>query len=154
MGGRWKDHRWPHRGNQSLPVSWRHEIYLVAGEVKDLAAGIYHYRWADHSIDLLRAGDVRQELAKAALGQGMVARAPMSVVFTAVYERTTRRYGQRGEVRYVSMDMGGAGQNIHLQAEALGLGTVIIGAFQDDDVKEVLGINGEEPLYIMPVGRP
>ncbi len=130
------------------------EIYLVAGDVKDLPAGLYHYRWADHSLVLLKTGDIRRELTKAAFGQGMVAQAPMSLVFTAIYERTTRRYGQRGEDRYVSMDMGGAGQNVHLQVEALGLGTVIIGAFGDDEVKGVLGIGDEEPLYIMPVGRP
>jgi SagB-type dehydrogenase family enzyme len=84
----------------------------------------------------------------------MVADAPASLVFTAVYSRTTRRYGKRGEVRYVPMDVGGAGQNVHLQAEALGLGTVIIGAFRDKAVKEILGVKKEEPLYIMPIGRP
>lgn len=130
------------------------EIYLVAGNIQGLDAGIYHYRWKDHSIALVREGDVRDSLTKAALGQTMVSAAPASLVFTAVYERTTGRYGRRGEDRYVPMDMGGAGQNVHLQAETLGLGTVIIGAFQDDAVKEVLGIQDEVPLYIMPVGRP
>lgn len=130
------------------------EIYLVAGNVQGLDAGIYHYQWENHSILVLRKGDIRDSLTKAALGQKMVSAAPVSLVFTAVYERSTRRYGQRGEDRYVPMDMGGAGQNVHLQAEALGLGTVIIGAFQDDAVKEVLGVQDEEPLYIMPVGRP
>jgi SagB-type dehydrogenase family enzyme len=129
------------------------EIYLIAGDVEGLTSGIYHYQWRDHSVALMEAGDVRKELTKAALGQGMVARAPMSLVFTAVYKRTTARYGRRGEARYVPMDMGGAGQNVHLQAEALGLGTVIIGAFNDEEVKKVLGIQDEEPLYIMPVGR-
>lgn len=129
------------------------EIYLIAGDVEGLASGIYHYKWRDHSVDLTEDGDVRKELTEAALGQGMVARAPMSLIFTAVYKRTSARYGQRGEARYVPMDMGGAGQNVHLQAEALGLGTVIIGAFNDQAVKKVLGIQDEEPLYIMPVGR-
>lgn len=129
------------------------EIYLIAGEVEGLAAGIYHYQWQDHSLILVSDGDIRKALAQAAWGQGMVARAPISLAFTAVYKRTTARYGQRGEDRYVPMDMGGAGQNVHLQAEALGLGTVIIGAFDDQEVKEVLGIQDEEPLYIMPVGR-
>ena len=83
----------------------------------------------------------------------MVINAPVSIVFTAIYSRTTRIYGKRGEVRYVHMDMGCAGQNVHLQAEALGLGTVIIGAFRDEAVKRVLGVKDEEPLYIMPVGK-
>lgn len=130
------------------------EIYLVAGEVEGLASGIYLYKWRDHTIGLVKEGDFRKQLMWAALGQRMVADAPISLVFTAVYSRTTRRYGRRGEIRYVPMDMGGAGQNVHLQAEALGLGTVIIGAFGDEAVKKVLGVKDEEPLYIMPVGRP
>jgi SagB-type dehydrogenase family enzyme len=130
------------------------EIYLVAGDVKGLTKGIYRYRWQDHTIILVKEGDFRNQLMWAALGQRMVADAPASLVFTAVYSRTTRRYGKRGEVRYVPMDVGGAGQNVHLQAEALGLGTVIIGAFRDKAVKEILGVKKEEPLYIMPIGRP
>lgn len=130
------------------------EIYLVAGEVDGLASGIYHYKWREHTISLVKEGDFRRKLMRAALGQRMVADAPVSIIFTAVYPRTTRRYGKRGEIRYVPMDMGGAGQNVHLQAEALGLGTVIIGAFQDGAVKEIPGVKDETPLYIMPVGRP
>lgn len=129
------------------------EIYLVAGNVEGLADGIYHYKWRGHTISLIKEGDLCRELMKAALGQGMIANAPVSIVFTAVYPRTTRRYGSRGEIRYVHMDMGGAGQNVHLQAEALGLGTVIIGSFHDEAVKKVLGVRDEEPLYIMPVGK-
>ena len=130
------------------------EIYLVAGSVKGLTKGIYRYRWQDHTIILVKEGDFRKQLMWAALGQRMIANAPVSLVFTAVYSRTTRRYGKRGKTRYVPMDMGGAGQNVHLQAEALGLGTVIIGAFRDGAVKEILGVEKEEPLYIMPVGKP
>jgi SagB-type dehydrogenase family enzyme len=130
------------------------EIYLVAGNVKGLTGGIYRYRWQDHTITLVKEGDFRKQLMLAALGQRMVANAPINLVFTAVFSRTTRRYGKRGEVRYVPMDVGGAGQNVHLQGEALGLGTVIIGAFIDVAVKKVLGVKDEVPLYIMPVGRP
>lgn len=130
------------------------EIYIVAGNVIDLDDGIYRYRWRDHSISLVRVGDLRHELTRAALGQRMVADAPVSIVFTAIFQRTVARYGKRGEVRYVPMDMGGAGQTVSLQAEALGLGTVIIGAFRDGEVKEVLKVEEETPLYIIPVGRP
>lgn len=130
------------------------EIYLVAAEVKGLNKGIYRYNWQKHTITLIKEGDFRRQLTQAALGQGMVQDAPISIVFTAVYSRTTIRYGRRGEIRYVPMDVGGAGQNVHLQAEALGLGTVIIGAFYDEAVKEILGTKEETPLYIMPVGKP
>jgi SagB-type dehydrogenase family enzyme len=141
------------RAYPSAGAAYPLEIYLAAGNVQGLPAGLYRYQWEDHSIVLVKDGDVRNSLTKAALGQSMVASAPISLVFAAVYARTTQRYGQRGEVRYVHMDVGGAGQNVHLQAEALGLGTVIIGAFRDEAVQEVLGVRDEEPLYIMPVGR-
>ena len=129
------------------------EIYLVAGDVEGLAAGVYRYDWRGHTLSLVKEGDVRKALTRAAFGQGMVARAPASIVLTAIYPRTTKRYGGRGESRYVPMDAGGAGQNVHLQAESLGLGTVILGAFKDDAVRTVLGVEDETPLYIMPVGR-
>ena len=129
------------------------EFYLVAGKVDGLIPGLYHYNWRTNSITLIKEGDLRRELMWAALGQGAISSAPVSIVVTAVYPRTTRRYGRRGEVRYVPMDMGHAGQNIHLQAEALDLGTVVIGAFRDEAVKKVLGVKNEQPLYIMPVGK-
>ncbi|HSV31756.1 MAG TPA: nitroreductase family protein, partial [Atribacteraceae bacterium] len=66
--------------------------------------------------------------------------------------RIQRRYGARGIERYIMMDVGGAGQNVHLQAEALDLGTVIVGAFHDGAVQDVLATD-LLPLYIMPVGR-
>jgi SagB-type dehydrogenase family enzyme len=81
----------------------------------------------------------------------MISRAPIDIVIAAEVRRTTARYGQRA-IRYVHMEAGHAGQNVSLQAIALGLGTVMIGAFDDGEVKEVLGIR-EEPLYIIPVGR-
>lgn len=130
------------------------EIYLVVGNVKGVSPGAYHYSWHDHTLSLRKEGDLRQELTAASLNQRMVLEAPVSLVFAAVYSRTTLRYGKRGELRYVPMDVGGAGQNVHLQAESLGLGTVIIGAFSDRAVKKVLELKDEEPLYLMPVGRP
>lgn len=129
------------------------EIYLVAGNVKGLEPGIYHYLWKEHRLELKISGDKRKELANAACSQGMVKNAAVCIVFTAKYNRSTGRYGDRGK-RYVSMDMGHAGQNIYLQAESLGLGTVAVGAFEDDSVSKVLNLpKDEDPLYIMPIGR-
>lgn len=129
------------------------DVYLVAGKIQGLKAGIYIYNWRQHSIDLIVEGDKRQELTNAALGQRMINQAPASLVFTADYPSTTSRYGSRGKTRYVPMDAGGASQNVYLQAAALNLNTVAIGAFRDTAVKQVLGGIKEEPLYIMPVGR-
>jgi SagB-type dehydrogenase family enzyme len=83
----------------------------------------------------------------------MITEAPVSIVFSAVYERTSSRYGKRGEDRYVCMDLGHAAQNTYLQATAMGLGTCAVGAFEDDQLQEVLKLpNNEKILYLMPVG--
>ena len=127
-------------------------IYLVAGNVTGLPAGIYRYNWKNHTVTFLRKGDLRGQLARAAWGQQFVALAPASIIITADVNRTSSRYGSRGESRYVPMDVGHAGQNVSLQAQALGLGSVVVGAFQDKAVEEILGLKVETPLYIIPVG--
>jgi SagB-type dehydrogenase family enzyme len=88
------------------------------------------------------------------LGQEWVAQAPLTLAITAVFDRTARKYGQRAR-RYVDMEAGHAAQNIHLQAVALDLGTVVVGAFDDAEVSKVLGLAGnEQPLCLMPIGTP
>jgi len=127
------------------------ELYLIAGEVEGLKQGTYHYNPIDNTLTLRIEGDLRDALAAAALNQECISDAPALVVFTAIYERTTSRYGERG-VRYVHMEAGHAAQNICLQCESMNLGTVTVGAFNDTKVKELLNLTKEEPLYIMPVG--
>ena len=128
-------------------------IYLVAGNVTDLPAGVYQYQPQDHTLIQTSAGDKRQDLFEAALQQSAVKDAAIVLVISAVYERTTVKYGQRG-IRYVHMEVGHAAQNVYLQAESLELGTVFIGAFHEDEVRAVLQIHEEEvPLGLMPVGR-
>ena len=88
------------------------------------------------------------------MDQQFIYQAPVDIVICALYERTARIYGERGE-RYVHMEVGHAGQNIYLQATALGLATVAIGAFYDEQVSQVLRLDEPlKPLYIMPVGKP
>jgi len=129
------------------------EVYLVVGSVENLAPGVYKYRPERHDLVKVRDGDVREELANAALGQTWVKEGAVDIVIAAVYERTTKKYGDRG-VRYVHMEAGHAAQNIYLQAAALNLGMVTVGAFYDDSVKDILGMAGNEaPLYVIPVGR-
>lgn len=128
------------------------EVYVVAGHVQGLEPGIYYYQVHGHGLELMSGADRRQELAAEALGQGAIARAPASLVLTAVYERTARKYGSRAR-RYVHMEIGHVAQNIYLQAAGLGLATVMIGAFDDDKVQRLLGLHEEAPLAIMPVGR-
>lgn len=132
------------------------EIFVVCGRngITGIDDGIYHYDIDSHSLTLHYKGDVRLELAGAALDQEFIYEAPVDIVICAVYERTTGRYGSRVE-RYVHIEVGHAGQNIYLQATALGLATVAIGAFDDEQVREVLRLDKQyKPLYIMPVGKP
>jgi len=127
------------------------ELFLVVGNA-EIEAGVYQYIPFDHSLMLIKRGDYREDLYKAALRQEAVRRGAIDIVITAIYERTTRKYGERG-IRYVHMEAGHVAQNIYLQAEALGLGTVSIGAFYDGMVREVLSLPKHyAPLYIMPIG--
>jgi SagB-type dehydrogenase family enzyme len=113
---------------------------------------VYQYL-GEYSLGLHAEGDRREPLARAALGQDFVAKAPVSIAVAATYERTTARYGGRGQ-RYVHIEVGHVGQNVYLQAEALGLGTVAVGAFEDAAVSRVLELpSAMLPLYIMPVGH-
>jgi len=144
------------RGFRTAPsagATYPLEMYVVVGDVENLAEGVYRYKSAEHKLVKVLDGDWRAQLAGAALGQSWVKEGAVNIVFTAIYERTTRRYGDRG-IRYVHMEVGHAAQNIYLQAVALGLGTVVIGAFRDDQVGEILKLpQNEHPLYIIPVGR-
>jgi SagB-type dehydrogenase family enzyme len=130
------------------------EIFLAAGTVDGLAAGVYRYSPQDHALRLHLADDRRRELAAAALEQSAVEDASAVLVIAAVYARTARKYGTRAE-RYVHIEVGHAAQNVYLQAQALGLGTVIIGAFDDEAVGRVLELDpAEASLALMPVGTP
>ncbi len=143
------------RAAPSAGATYPLELYVVVkeGGVEGLRAGIYHYDPYTHSIQLYREGDYSYELYKAALEQRWVLEAPVNIVIMAVFERTTKRYGERG-VRYVYLEAGHVGQNIYLQATALGLGTVAIGAFYDDWVQRIIGAPSEQkPIYIFPVGH-
>lgn len=129
-------------------------VYLVAGRVTSLPAGVYRYQPHGHALVPGAHGDLRRELSVAALAQDFLAEAPVVVCLAAVMECTTSKYGERGH-RYVHAEVGHAAQNVCLQAVALGLGTTMTGAFNDDAVKVVLGMNQSAlPLGLLPVGRP
>ena len=130
------------------------EVYVAVGNVEGLDAAVYRYDPTAHALSEVRKGDVRKSLSRAAYWQKCAGAGAIAIVFSAVYERTTGKYGERG-IRYVHMEAGHAAENVYLQAEALGLGTVVVGAFMDSWVKRVLHMKGDErPLSIMPVGKP
>lgn len=129
------------------------DLYLTGGRVTNLPDGVYHYRPRDHM--LVRRGneDRRADLTAAALNQSWVRRGAVVIAIVGVYERTTQKYGDRGR-RYTHIEVGHAAQNVYLQAEALDLGTVMVGAFDDQKVQSVLGLSDrEQPLALLPVGR-
>jgi len=142
---------WGGRTAPSAGATYPLEIYVVVGNVENLKAGIYHYDINNHSIEIIKEGDLRSELSRAALNQTSIKNAAIVIIISGDFKRTKSRYGKRGE-RYVFMEVGHCGQNIHLQCEALGLGTVMIGAFDDEKVKKVLGIK-EDVFYLCPVGK-
>ena len=137
------------RAAPSAGATYPLELYLVDHR------GVFRYVPADHQLEQIASDDRRAVLAQAALGQEMIRQASISLVITAVPERTAARYGKERAERYVHMEAGHAAQNIHLQAVVLELGSVPVGAFHDQEVQKVLGIRKDhEPLYIIPVGKP
>ncbi len=128
------------------------EIYFSAENVESIDSGIYKYDPLNHQIICLKFGFYNQQLYKACLYQPHVADAAVVLIISAVFERTTQKYGERG-MRYVFIEAGHVSQNVYLQATALGLGAVSIGAFEEEMIKEIAGIK-EEPIYVMCIGVP
>ena len=130
------------------------DLYLAAFNVTGLPAGIYWYDSEKHQLMRIVEGDRRKEVSEAAFNQSQFETASAAIVYSAVYERTTVKYGQRGRDRYVCMDLGHSAENVYLQAYALKIGTVAVGAFTDLWLKKAIGMTrAEEPLYIMPLGK-
>jgi SagB-type dehydrogenase family enzyme len=142
-----------HRTAPSAGGTYPLELYLLASRVRDLPAGTYHYKPAGHELESVAPGDRLPELLTAAR-QTWIADAAIVVVFAGAYDRTAGRYRDRTE-RYVAIEVGAAGQNVYLEAAALGLGTTMVGSFQDSTLASVVGLpSGQRPVAIMPVGRP
>jgi len=130
------------------------EIYPVILNVDGVDSGIYHYNIRDHSLELLKIGNFSEDITKGCLDQVMVAKSNVTFIFTAVIDRSKWKYLQRC-YRYIYLDAGHIGQNLYLVAEALGLGVCTIGAIYDDELNQVLNIDGinETTLYVGVVGK-
>jgi len=131
------------------------ETYVMVNRVEGLRRGVYHLHVPTFSLELIREGDHSPSLTQAALGQDMVASCSVVFLWTAVIDRCRIKYGERA-FRYIYLDAGHMGQNLYLTAAALGLGCCTIGAFFDDEVNQVLGVDGLEEtiLYLGVVGVP
>ncbi|TNF50297.1 SagB/ThcOx family dehydrogenase [bacterium] len=145
------------RGYRSVPSAgalYPLEVHAVTGRetVNSVDAGAYWYRPDPGKIERTVDSDLRSDLARASLGQMWMASAPVSLVISAVYTRSMRKYGQRG-IQYTHIEAGCSAQNIFLMAGALGLSAGIVGAFNDAGVARLLGLEEDtSPLLIMPVG--
>jgi SagB-type dehydrogenase family enzyme len=125
------------------------ELYVATAD------GLFLYESETHRLDPRSDRDLRSRLQDAALGQDAIGAAPAVFVITAVYERTAAKYGAGRTPRYVHIEAGHAAQNLLLQAVALGLGGVPMGAFDDERVRETLALPADQaPLYLIPVGIP
>jgi SagB-type dehydrogenase family enzyme len=148
------DQRSGFRAAPSAGALYPLEIICVIKNVGDLKPGIYRYLPKEHAIVLQKEGDFQKDLSIAALSQNFIAQAPLNIVITADYNRIKWRYGERG-IMYTHIEVGHVGQNLYLQAEALGLGTCAVGAFYDHRVADLLDLpKNLDPLYIMPIGYP
>jgi SagB-type dehydrogenase family enzyme len=129
------------------------EIYVAISMVDGIEAGLYKYNPSNHSLILKKDGDIREDIYNVSIRQDSIKDAAAVIIYCAVFERTSYRYGGRA-FQYVYIETGHSAQNVYLQAEALNVGTVAIGAFHDDGVKKVLDLPGEEePVYLMPIGK-
>jgi len=144
----------PHlRSAPSAGALYPIETYVVAYRVEGIPSGIYHYRPSGHRLELIREGDFRDEFIAAGLHQDMAGRCNLLYILTAVFRRATWKYGERG-YRYAYIEAGAMSQNIYLQATSLGLGSVVMGAFFDDRVLDLIGVDGrkEAPILLQAVG--
>jgi SagB-type dehydrogenase family enzyme len=142
-------HEWGYRTAPSAGALYPLEVYVATAD------GIFHYLPQGHKLSVSSHRDPRRALYEAALRQEPVRQAPAVFVVTAVYARTARKYGEERSPRYVHLEAGHAAQNLLLEAVALSLGAVPIGAFHDEQVQAALGLPADhEPLYLIPVGHP
>ena len=130
------------------------ETYLIVNSVEDLAKALYHYDIEAHALEEMKAGDFAEEMAHAALEQKMCINAQVVLVWTAVFERSKWKYAQRA-YRYVYLEAGHMAQNLALAATGIGLGSCQIGAFFDDEINQIIGVDGtdESVLYLSVIGH-
>ncbi len=147
----------PGRGFRAAPSAgalYPIETYAVVHDVTSLEPGLYHYAVADHALEQLQTGSLRAAIVAAGIGQEMLGRSQVCFVLSAIFQRTRWKYRER-TYRYVLLEAGHIGQNLYLAATSMGLGACAVGAFLDDNLNELLGIDGEEEaaLYIITVGK-
>ena len=148
-----KSHNHHLRTVPSAGALYPFEIYVIANNIEDLLQGIYHYSVLNHTLELIKSGNFRKEITSAGLKQEMLGDADVTLVLSAIFDRVRCKYGERG-FRYTYIEAGHISQNIYLQAVSLGLGSVSVGAFLDNKVNQLIGLDGHEEavIYLHAVG--
>jgi SagB-type dehydrogenase family enzyme len=130
------------------------ETYLVVNRVQGLEPGIYHYEIESHSLARLKKGDFRDAVTRAALDQETMGAADIVFIWSAIFAKSKWKYRERA-YRYIYIEAGHIAQNLALAATALGLGSCPVGAFIDDEMNNMLGLDGinESVIYTNALGR-
>ena len=149
--------KFPHFAFRTTPSAgglYPIETYPIINNVSNLLPGIYHYDIVKHNLELIKKGDFRMDVAKGCLDQEMAYKSSVNFIWTAVIGRSQWKYLQRC-YRYIYMDAGHIGQNFYLVAEALNLGACTIGAIYDDELNQLLEIDGinETSIYVGVLGQ-
>ena len=149
-----EEHGFNYRTAPSAGALYPIETYLIVNRVKEIPKGIYHYSIKDHTLEELKTGDFGIEISHAALEQNMCKYASVVIIWTAIFNRSKWKYGERA-YRYIYLDAGHIAENLALSSTSLGLGSCQIAALFDDEINELLGVNGieESVIYMSVVGN-
>ena len=149
-----REHGYEFRTVPSAGALYPVETYLVANNVERLEKGLYHYRIGAHVLEALKTGDFGGKIAHAALEQKMCINAQVVLIWTAIFERSKWKYAQRA-YRYVYLEAGHMAQNLAVAATGIGLGSCQIGAFFDNEVNQIIGVDGkaETAIYLSVIGH-
>ena len=149
-----KEHSFEFRTAPSAGALYPIETYIVVNNVLKLEKGVYHYSIKDHELEEMKLGNFGIKTANGALGQGMCARAAVVFIWTSIFQRSKWKYGQRA-YRYIYLDAGHIAENLALASIGLGLGSCQIGALFDEEINEIVDVNGESEstIYMSVVGK-
>ena len=149
------EHGYEFRTAPSAGALYPIETYIAANNVEEVEKGVYHYNIKNHLLEEIKLGEFGDKLAHAALDQEMCADASVVFIWTAVFRRSKWKYSQRA-YRYIYLDAGHIAQNLALAAASIACGSCQVGAFFDDEVNSIVGIDGieESAICLSVVGYP
>ena len=150
-----QEHGYQFRSAPSAGALYPIETYLVVNNVEELQEGMYHYGISGHELEVLKKGSFGEAVCRAGLDQVMCAESSVVFIWSAIFDRSKFKYGQRA-YRYVYLDAGHIAENLALAAVSIGLGSCQIGALYDDEVNDLIDIDGtrESVIYMSVVGYP